>query len=198
MTNSIPTPLVHFNNGQITTTSISIAQHFGKHHKDILKAIKKLDCSADFRRRNFAPSYYKSEQGKSMPAYQITRDGFMFLCMGFTGKAAARWKEAYIRAFNQLEAEVIQQRVEQTLDYLELPTFVRQELLNARPRWKHIKRYSDMGLNNSEMSKLLGISPRTLAKHKRTMERCGLIEAPQQLALFQAQAVKMRKGLSHE
>ncbi|EOS1856350.1 Rha family transcriptional regulator, partial [Escherichia coli] len=33
----------------------------------------------------------------------ITRDGFAFLAMGFTGKRAARFKEAYINAFNQME-----------------------------------------------------------------------------------------------
>ncbi|EGD1134269.1 Rha family transcriptional regulator, partial [Escherichia coli] len=35
--------------------------------------------------------------------YQITRDGFAFLAMGFTGKRAAQFKEAYINAFNQME-----------------------------------------------------------------------------------------------
>jgi hypothetical protein len=34
--------------------------------------------------------------------YEMTRDGFTFLAMGFTGKEAARWKEAYIAAFNAM------------------------------------------------------------------------------------------------
>lgn len=38
--------------------------------------------------------------------YYITRDGFMFLVMGFTGKTAAKWKEAYIKAFNEMEAKI--------------------------------------------------------------------------------------------
>ncbi len=36
----------------------------------------------------------------------ITKDGFMFLVMGFTGKKAARLKEAYIAKFNAMEAEL--------------------------------------------------------------------------------------------
>lgn len=32
----------------------------------------------------------------------MTKDGFMFLIMGFTGKKAAQIKEAYINAFNQM------------------------------------------------------------------------------------------------
>ncbi|WXF31053.1 Rha family transcriptional regulator (plasmid) [Pseudomonas aeruginosa] len=38
----------------------------------------------------------------------MTRDGFTFLCIGFTGKEAARWKEAYINAFNKMEQALIE------------------------------------------------------------------------------------------
>jgi len=41
--------------------------------------------------------------------YQITRDGFTLLAMGFTGKAAMRFKLAYIAAFNAMEAELLEQ-----------------------------------------------------------------------------------------
>lgn len=33
----------------------------------------------------------------------MTKDGFSFLVMGYTGKKAATFKEAYIKAFNQME-----------------------------------------------------------------------------------------------
>lgn len=33
----------------------------------------------------------------------MTRDGFCFLVMGFDGPRAAEWKEAYIKAFNEME-----------------------------------------------------------------------------------------------
>lgn len=36
----------------------------------------------------------------------MTKDGFIFLVMGFTGKKAAQFKEAYINAFNQMEKEL--------------------------------------------------------------------------------------------
>ena len=35
--------------------------------------------------------------------YYIAKDGFVFLAMGFTGKIAAKFKEAYINAFNEME-----------------------------------------------------------------------------------------------
>ena len=39
-------------------------------------------------------------------AFEITKDGFMFLVMGFTGKEAAQLKEAYINAFNFMLAKL--------------------------------------------------------------------------------------------
>jgi phage regulator Rha-like protein len=42
------------------------------------------------------------KQGKTKPMYEITRDGFTFLAMGFTGKRAAEFKEKYIAMFNAM------------------------------------------------------------------------------------------------
>jgi len=41
-----------------------------------------------------------------MPMYEMTRDGFSFLVMGFTGAKAAQFKEAYIEAFNRMEDHI--------------------------------------------------------------------------------------------
>jgi phage regulator Rha-like protein len=35
--------------------------------------------------------------------YYITKDGFMMLAMGFSGDKAAKFKEAFIMAFNKME-----------------------------------------------------------------------------------------------
>lgn len=99
-------PHVAVINGTIKTTSLKIAEHFGKQHKDVLRKIANLDCSEEFNQRNFAPVEYIDPKGEKQPCYEITRDGFMFLAMGFTGKQAAQWKEAYINAFNRMENEL--------------------------------------------------------------------------------------------
>ncbi|EJH2877409.1 Rha family transcriptional regulator [Salmonella enterica] len=101
-------PEVTIENGRAVTTSVAIAEFFRKMHKDVLKKIDNLECSAEFSERNFAPAEYIDDQGKKRPCYQITRDGFAFLAMGFTGKRAAQFKEAYINAFNQMENELHQ------------------------------------------------------------------------------------------
>jgi hypothetical protein len=43
--------------------------------------------------------------------YEITRDGFAFLAMGFTGRKAAQWKETFIAAFNAMEQELLNDQV---------------------------------------------------------------------------------------
>ena len=95
------------NHGNVTTTSSQIAKNFGKRHDDLLKAIDNLECSADFRLRNFAESSnivaMPNGGARSQRAFTLTRDGFTILCMGFTGSKAMQWKEKYIAAFNQME-----------------------------------------------------------------------------------------------
>lgn len=101
--------LVAVENEHAVTTSLRVAEVFGKQHKNVVRDIKSLDCSEEFRELNFEPSKIDYQNGnikKQLPMYHITRDGFMFLVMGFTGKTAAKWKEAYIKAFNEMEAKI--------------------------------------------------------------------------------------------
>ena len=100
------TPQIRLVDGTPVTTSKDIAETFGKRHDDVLRKIASLDCSANFTARNFAASEYEDSTGRKLKCYQITRDGFTFLAMGFTGKRAAQFKEAYIEAFNELERKV--------------------------------------------------------------------------------------------
>ena len=83
--------------------SVMVAKMFEKRHDDVLRSIRNLDCSEGFRLRNFAESSYRNEQGKKQPCFNMTRDGFVFLAMGYRGKKAAQFKEAYIKRFNQME-----------------------------------------------------------------------------------------------
>lgn len=95
--------LVTLKDGSAVTNSKVVSDVFGKVHRDVVRAINNLDCSKEFRARNFAQSHYISPQNKKLKCFEITRDGFAFLCMGFTGSKAAKWKEAYIKAFNKME-----------------------------------------------------------------------------------------------
>lgn len=128
---AIATPDLVVVDGQITTTSLQIAEHFGKLHKTVLRAIANLDCSVEFNRRNFVPVEYLDAKREKRPCYRITRDGFVFLAMGFTGKEAAQWKEAYITAFNKMEAELRAKEkpaAEPAIDYTRISPAQAQDL----------------------------------------------------------------------
>lgn len=106
MVNQLPdVDLRHYisiKDNQLYTPSTRIAEVFSRQHKDILRAIRNLDSSEYFNARNFALVDYNDAKGEKRQMYNVTKDGFMFLVMGFTGKQAAAIKEAYINAFNQM------------------------------------------------------------------------------------------------
>lgn len=95
--------LVSVLNHTVVTSSLMVAEYFGKRHCDVLRSISMLECSTEFNQRNFASVTYQDAKGEQRPMYYLTRDGFTFLAMGFTGKVAAKFKEAYINAFNEME-----------------------------------------------------------------------------------------------
>lgn len=89
--------------GNPATDSLRVAVGFKKRHGDVLRAINKLECSDEFRQRNFASATYEDEQGKQRPSVIMSEDGFSLLTMGFTGKRAAQFKEGYIADFNRMK-----------------------------------------------------------------------------------------------
>lgn len=94
--------LVTVNNGQPITTSLAVAKKFGKRHNNVLRAIENIDCSPEFLLLNFEQRDFIDERGKVRRMFNMTKDGFVFLVMGFTGKVAAKFKEDYINEFNRM------------------------------------------------------------------------------------------------
>ena len=82
--------------------SLQVAETFGKRHSHVMRDIENLNCSKEFRVSNFGHTYYKDSQGKRQRKGIMTKDGFIFLVMGYRGKKAAEFKEAYINRFNEM------------------------------------------------------------------------------------------------
>lgn len=97
---------VELKDGKAVTTSLKIAEVFGKQHKHVIDAIRKIEAPSTFTEPNFRPSEYIDQTGRKLPMYIVTRDGFTLLAMGFTGKAAMQFKVAYIEAFNAMERTI--------------------------------------------------------------------------------------------
>ena len=95
--------LVNITNGRPMTTSLLVAEKFNKRPSSVTRAIRNLECSEQFTEHNFVLSEYVDSTGRKNPMHHITKDGFVFLAMGFTGKKAALLKESYIREFNRMQ-----------------------------------------------------------------------------------------------
>lgn len=126
--------------------SLFVADYFEKNHKEVLRDIRKITAddsglSDEFRERNFALSYYISKQNKKQPCYYLTRDGFTMLVMGYTGVKAMKFKEMYIKRFNEME---------QFIKYLvsarqEFPLLTENiKLLHDNPKPYHFSNECDM------------------------------------------------------
>ena len=94
-------------NNRPVVSSRKVAEVFEKEHYNVIRDIRNLECSKSFADLNFELSEYEDITGRVLPEYLMTRDGFSFLAMGFTGAKAAAWKERYIAAFNAIEQELM-------------------------------------------------------------------------------------------
>lgn len=97
--------LVKVENNQIVTDSRSVAEHFGKQHKNVLQTIENLAAENPAARFLFQKTTFEN-RGKQYPMYLMNRDGFSLLVMGFTGTKALEWKLKYIEAFNAMERKL--------------------------------------------------------------------------------------------
>ena len=155
-----PTYALYQKNNTAFCSSLQVAEAFEKEHKNVLADIRNLDCSEIFNQLNFQLIRRTVDLGdgrsRKDPMYIMTRDGFMFLVMGYRGKKAAIVKEAIIQRFNEMEAFI--------RDYIltkdDFPAFT-QAIMDAHdePKSYHYSNEYDM-INRI----VLGMS----AKHFRT------------------------------
>lgn len=193
-------------NNQLITDSQTLAKVFGKRHSDIISTIENLEIPNEFRVRNFQQSKFKisNRNGMSYKKYEITRDGFTLLAMGFTGAKAMKFKIDYINAFNAMEQAMLKHVqydkdsgfVSKLLGNFELRKEnqaqkiliedLSKNLLKTKPRWQKIIKYRTMGLNSAEIGRLLYRSPSTISHYITAMNKLGLLKksiSSQQLML---------------
>lgn len=104
----LPTHAVEIVGARPQTTSLIVAEVFGKLHRHVLRDIDRLDCSPAFRESNFGLTYREvpgpNNATRQERYFTLSKDGFIFLAMGYTGAQAAAFKEAYIARFNAMDA----------------------------------------------------------------------------------------------
>ena len=126
--------------------SLFVAKAFEKRHDHVLRDIEKITdpksgVSENFIKTNFTSDTYKDKTGRKLPCYEMTRDGFTMLVMGYTGAKAMRFKEIYIKRFNEME-RFIKTLVMARKDYPLLTENVK--LLHENPKPYHFSNECDM------------------------------------------------------
>lgn len=101
----VPTkPIVRRVDNRVVTSSKDVAKFFGKTHGHVLRDIETLMQQAPEAASNFGLCPYRAvANGREYSSYDMTRDGFTLLAMGFTGAKALKFKLAYIAEFNAME-----------------------------------------------------------------------------------------------
>lgn len=99
--------------GQVVVSSRVVAERFEKRHSDVVRAIENKVESLTTQncevKNLFIESTY-THNGNDYKEYLLTRDGFTFIVMGFTGAEADKWKLKYIEAFNKMEQALKEQQ----------------------------------------------------------------------------------------
>lgn len=169
--------------------SLYVAQFFEKEHKNVLRDIEKITepnsgLSAEFARLNFELSSYRNLQNKKQPCYMMTRDGFTILVMGYTGKKAMRFKELYIRRFNEME-QFIKTLVTARKEFPLLTENIK--LLHENPRPYHFSNECDMinrivtGMSAKQFREANGLTKGTSIRPYLTDEQIELLETLQKV-----------------
>ena len=182
----------------LVTTSRKVAEVFGKDHKNVLRDIDELGCSDNFRKLNFELSEYRVDgNNKSYKEYIITRDGFVFLVMGYTGEKASKFKEDYIGAFNEMEAElkrIYDERRQWELERAKgivirhiLTDTIKMKIADspnkrfAYPNYTKMVYKAVFGKSLAELQKEYGVKPKESIREYLTMEQMREVESMEML-----------------
>ena len=144
-------------------SSLDVAETFEKNHKEVLRDIRNLECSEEFRLRNFAESSYTNSQNKKQPMYYVTRDGFTLLAMGYTGEKAMKFKEAYIKQFNAMERMLQGKLIEREKGIAVRQSLTKALQLSAENERMHGHAYSTY--TNCIYKVLFGMNANKLREH---------------------------------
>lgn len=102
----LPMGAVFRRDGQPITSSRTVADIFGKQHKNVLRDIDRIITMAPDLRLSFEPEMLAVPTGKGgtrhVRGYTMNKRGAALLIMGFTGPEALRWKNKLLDMFDHM------------------------------------------------------------------------------------------------
>lgn len=162
--------LVIMKSKQALTTSLKVAEKFGKNHADVLRSIRNLTQQNCRVKKMFVESTYVNDRGQEQPMYFMNRDGFTLLAMGFTGKDAMEFKLEYIEAFNKMEKTIREQELPQTPEERLALTMKVTNRLDKRVT--NVEEKVDYLTNTSELSEVQRYQL-LQARKQKVIQACG-------------------------
>lgn len=104
----VPEEVVIAHGQELKTDSLKVAKAFDKHHYHVVRDIENIitQIPENFSQTIFGLAEYVDKQGKPRKMYEMTKDGFMLLVMGYNTAHAMDIKIAYINAFNQMQHQI--------------------------------------------------------------------------------------------
>ena len=135
---------------QAVTTSLQVAEVFGKNHRDVLRTIDDLKDVRNFAQM-FSDGIEPDSYGRDRRIYFMNRDGFTLLAMGFTGKKALGFKLKYIDAFNKMEEAIKEERIQLPTDPMEVLRLVFNATENTNKKVDRIDSDVDYLKNNQRL-----------------------------------------------
>lgn len=173
-----------------TVTSLDVAETFGKRHDNVLKDIRELGCSEEFNLLNFEEIEYRDDRNRVQKAYAMTRDGFTLLVMGYTGDLAMKFKEAYIRQFNAMEAALRGKLIEREKGIAvrqALTKALQQSTEDSRMHGHAYSTYTNciykvlFGMNANQLREKFGIGKKDNLRDCFTQEELRMVQSMERL-----------------
>ena len=123
--------------GVLLVSSREVAERFEKEHRHVTRDIENIisqGCAQNWTDL-FVETEYQNEQNKQYyKQYQLTRDGFSLLAMGFTGAKALEWKLKYLEAFNKMEEAIKTGVVPHGKELIALAVIEAQKVIESQGR----------------------------------------------------------------
>jgi len=159
---AITISMMNHQNGEQRMTSIEIAELTGKNHKDVLKAIRKMEPAwGKVNGRNFALVEYRDQKGELRPCYSLSKIETLYIATKFNDEARAR----LVIRWEQLEHErlVMQPMPKKEIRLLACDEEVLDEAdLIIGEELEELNRASDQCYTPTEIGKVYGIDGRDL------------------------------------
>ena len=158
--------LVKIKDGQAVTDSLTIAEVFGKEHRNVMRdihvQIEKLEIAEEYQfiTLNFEQGFYEAK-GSNYKKYDLTEDAFALIAMSYVTPEAMKFKVKFLREFKRIKEELQNQpRVlterEQLMASMKLSLETAEEIATVKEDVINLKRVVDneLTLNHGQQQVL--------------------------------------------